>query len=53
LNQAAGRLRSDEQLGSPVQGDVKQKILLPELEAKIVFAASNPPQPFVFFFLAA
>src|ERR1700719_440875 len=39
-------------LGSPIQGDVKRKILPPELEARTALAASSPPRPFVFFFFS-
>jgi len=39
--------------GSPIQGDVKRKTLLPEPEARNVFAASSPLEIFSLFSLAA
>jgi hypothetical protein len=43
----------DGQPGSPIQGDVKRKTLLPEPEARNVFAASSPLEIFSLFSLAA
>jgi hypothetical protein len=39
-------------LGSPIEGDVKRKTLLPELEARTVFAASSPRHDILLFFFS-
>ena len=51
--QGSACLAVDELTGSPIEGDVKRKTLLPEPEARTVFAASSPRHDILLFFFSS